>query len=128
LAAVARRSISAIWLSRVVMLMHTVFSGVITSTRKATTPFTIFGPYQDPSSHYSGVLAKFTMQMLAGEQPTIFGDGEQSRDFTFIQNVVRGNLLAAQAPADKVAGGVWLRPREVGRAAGGATGIFLKPP
>jgi UDP-glucose 4-epimerase len=46
--------------------------------------FNVFGPYQYPSSHYSGVLAKFTLQMLAGQQPTIFGDGEQSRDFTFI--------------------------------------------
>jgi UDP-glucose 4-epimerase len=69
--------------------------------------FNVFGPYQDPSSHYSGVLAKFSMQMLAGEQPTIFGDGEQSRDFTFIWNVVRGNLLAAQAPAKEVAGRVF---------------------
>jgi nucleoside-diphosphate-sugar epimerase len=69
--------------------------------------FNVFGPYQDPTSHYSGVLAKFTMQMLAGQQPTIFGDGEQSRDFTFIQNVVGGNLLAAQAPAGQVAGAVF---------------------
>ncbi len=69
--------------------------------------FNVFGPYQDPSSHYSGVLAKFSLQMLAGEEPTIFGDGEQSRDFTFIQNVVRGNLLAAQAPAGEVAGRVF---------------------
>jgi len=53
------------------------------------------------------VLAKFSLQMLAGEQPTIFGDGEQSRDFTFIQNVVRGNLLAAHAPARQVAGEVF---------------------
>jgi UDP-glucose 4-epimerase len=68
--------------------------------------FNVFGPYQDPSSQYSGVLAKFS-QMLAGKQPTIFGDGEQSRDFTFIQNVVRGNLLAVQAPAGKVAGRVF---------------------
>jgi UDP-glucose 4-epimerase len=66
--------------------------------------FNVFGPYQDPSSQYSGVLAQFTMQMLAGKQPTIFGDGEQSRDFTFIQNVVGANLLAAQAPANQVAG------------------------
>jgi UDP-glucose 4-epimerase len=66
--------------------------------------FNVFGPYQDPTSHYSGVLAIFCRKMLAGEQPTIYGDGEQSRDFTFIQNVVRGNLLAAAAPAEKVAG------------------------
>jgi UDP-glucose 4-epimerase len=69
--------------------------------------FNVFGPHQDPSSHYSGVLAKFSLQMLAGQEPTIFGDGEQSRDFTFIQNVVRGNLLAAQAPAQEVAGQVF---------------------
>ena len=66
--------------------------------------FNVFGPYQDPTSHYSGVLAVFCRKMLAGEQPTIYGDGEQSRDFTYIDNVVHGNLLAAAAPAQKVAG------------------------
>ena len=66
--------------------------------------FNVFGPFQDPTSHYSGVLAIFCRKMLAGEQPTIYGDGEQSRDFTYIDNVVHGNLLAADAPADKVAG------------------------
>jgi UDP-glucose 4-epimerase len=69
--------------------------------------FNVFGPYQDPSSHYSGVLAKFSIQMLTGEVPTLFGDGKQSRDFTFIENVVRGNLLAAHAPTSEVAGGVF---------------------
>lgn len=66
--------------------------------------FNVFGPFQDPTSHYSGVLAIFCRKMLAGEQPTIYGDGEQSRDFTFIENVVHGNLLAAEAPAEKVVG------------------------
>lgn len=66
--------------------------------------FNVFGPYQDPTSHYSGVLAIFCKKMLAGEQPTIYGDGEQSRDFTYIENVVHANLLAAEAPAEKVAG------------------------
>jgi UDP-glucose 4-epimerase len=66
--------------------------------------FNVFGPYQDPTSHYSGVLAIFCRKMLAGEQPTIYGDGEQSRDFTYIDNVVRANLLAAAAPAEKVSG------------------------
>jgi len=66
--------------------------------------FNVFGPYQDPTSHYSGVLAIFCRRMLAGEQPTIYGDGEQSRDFTYIDNVVDANLLAAAAPAEKVAG------------------------
>ncbi len=68
--------------------------------------FNVFGPYQDPTSHYSGVLAIFCRKMLAGEQPTIYGDGEQSRDFTYIENVVQANLLAASAPAETVAGRV----------------------
>jgi nucleoside-diphosphate-sugar epimerase len=66
--------------------------------------FNVFGPHQDPTSHYSGVLAIFCRMMLAGERPTIFGDGEQSRDFTYIDNVVHANLLAADGPAEKVSG------------------------
>src|SRR5262250_1740344 len=69
--------------------------------------FNIFGPRQDPTSPYSGVLAKFTMQMLRGEQPSIYGDGEQSRDFTYIDNAVSANLLACSAPAAQVAGRVF---------------------
>jgi len=69
--------------------------------------FNIFGPRQDPSSQYSGVLAKFALQMLKGEQPTIFGDGTQSRDFTYIDNAVSANLLACKAPAVDVAGKVF---------------------
>ncbi len=69
--------------------------------------FNIFGPRQDPSSPYSGVLAKFTTQMLRGEQPTINGDGETSRDFTYIDNAVDANLLACKAPAAKAAGKVF---------------------
>jgi UDP-glucose 4-epimerase len=66
--------------------------------------FNIFGPRQDPSSQYSGVLAKFSLQMLRGEQPTIYGDGEQSRDFNYIDNAVSANLLACSAPAPECAG------------------------
>jgi UDP-glucose 4-epimerase len=66
--------------------------------------FNVFGPHQDPTSHYSGVLAIFCRRMLAGEPITIFGDGEQSRDFTYIDNIVHANLLAAAAPAEKVSG------------------------
>jgi len=69
--------------------------------------FNIFGPRQDPSSQYSGVLAKFTLMMLRGEQPTIYGDGEQSRDFTYIDNAVSANLLACTAPAAGCAGKVF---------------------
>jgi UDP-N-acetylglucosamine/UDP-N-acetyl-alpha-D-glucosaminouronate 4-epimerase len=60
--------------------------------------FNVFGPRQDPSSQYSGVLSRFITAMLAGERPVIFGDGEQSRDFTYVSNVVQGNLLACHAP------------------------------
>jgi UDP-glucose 4-epimerase len=66
--------------------------------------FNVFGPRQDPSSPYSGVLAKFITQMLNRQQPMIFGDGEQSRDFTYIDNTIEANLLACKAPAAQVAG------------------------
>jgi UDP-glucose 4-epimerase len=69
--------------------------------------FNVFGPHQDPSSQYSGVLAKFSLSMLEERTPVVFGDGTQSRDFTFIENVVEANLLAMQAPAEKVSGGVF---------------------
>ena len=69
--------------------------------------FNIFGPHQDPTSQYSGVLAKFITQMLAGNPCTIYGDGEQSRDFTYVDNAVNANLLACKASADKVSGRVF---------------------
>lgn len=69
--------------------------------------FNVFGPRQDPSSPYSGVLAKFITLMLRGEQPTIHGDGEQSRDFTYIDNAIEANLLACEAPASQAAGQVF---------------------
>ncbi len=69
--------------------------------------FNIFGPRQDPQSPYSGVMAKFILQMMRGEQPTIFGTGDQGRDFTYIANAVSANLLAAAAPAEDVAGRVF---------------------
>lgn len=67
--------------------------------------FNIFGPRQDPDSPYSGVLSRFTTAFLDGEQPTVFGDGEQTRDFTFVDNAVQANLLACEAPG--VAGKVF---------------------
>ena len=59
--------------------------------------FNVFGPRQDPDSPYSAVIPRFITAILAGEQPTIYGDGLQSRDFTYVENVVHGNLLAADA-------------------------------
>ena len=59
--------------------------------------FNVFGPRQDPSSDYAAVVPRFITAMKSGGQPTIYGDGEQTRDFTFIRNVVQANLLAARA-------------------------------
>ena len=59
--------------------------------------FNVFGPRQDPGSPYSGVLSLFNAALLSGTQPTVYGDGEQSRDFVYVENVVQANLLAAEA-------------------------------
>ncbi|MFZ1682751.1 MAG: SDR family oxidoreductase [Candidatus Zixiibacteriota bacterium] len=59
--------------------------------------FNIFGPYQSPKSEYAPVIPRFTVAFMKGEQPIVYGDGEQSRDFTFIDNCVQANLLATQA-------------------------------
>ncbi len=67
--------------------------------------FNVFGPRQDPDSPYSAVIPLFVSALLSGKQPTIFGDGLQSRDFTFVQNVVDANLLASQA--ENVSGKVY---------------------
>ena len=61
--------------------------------------FNIFGPRQDPKSIYSAVIARFMHTLLHGNPPVIYGDGNQSRDFTYVENVVRANLLAMEAPA-----------------------------
>jgi UDP-glucose 4-epimerase len=69
--------------------------------------FNIFGPRQSFTSPYSGVIARFCTEILQGEAPVIFGDGRQSRDFTFISDVIAANLLAAEAPSERVAGKVF---------------------
>lgn len=71
--------------------------------------FNVFGPRQDPTSQYAAVIPKFIVTAQHGEAPTIFGDGEQTRDFTFVANVVRANLLACAAPA-----AAWGEPYNVG--------------
>ena len=63
--------------------------------------FNVFGPRQDPDSTYAAVIPKFIKLMLNGERPSVYGDGRQSRDFTYIDNVVHGNLLACKS-ADAV--------------------------
>jgi len=69
--------------------------------------FNIFGPRQAADSPYSGVIAKFTTSMMAGETPTIFGDGLTSRDFNYVDNAVSANLLACQAPSTVASGRVF---------------------
>jgi nucleoside-diphosphate-sugar epimerase len=67
--------------------------------------FNIFGPRQDPDSPYSGVLSRFATAFLEQQQPVIYGDGEQTRDFTYVDNAVQANLLACEAPS--ASGGVF---------------------
>jgi nucleoside-diphosphate-sugar epimerase len=67
--------------------------------------FNVFGPRQDPSSPYSGVVSRFIDAIATGTPPTIHGDGEQTRDFTYVENVARANLAAAEVP--EAAGGVY---------------------
>ena len=69
--------------------------------------FNVFGPYQDPKSTYAAVIPKFIIMMMAGQRPIIDGDGMQSRDFTFVQNNVQANILAATKEAVGVAGEVF---------------------
>jgi len=80
--------------------------------------FNVFGPRQSSTSPYSGVIAKFCTTMLQGQAPTIFGDGLQARDFVYVENAVAANLLAAEQPADRVAGRVF-------NVAGGQTVTLL---
>ncbi len=93
--------------------------------------FNIFGPRQDPSSPYSGVLAKFCTAFLEDTPPVVFGDGEQTRDFTYVENAVQANLLACEAP--NVSGKVFnvgvggrVSLNEVVRALGKITGKTLE--
>ncbi len=69
--------------------------------------FNIFGPRQNLESQYGAVVPLFIAAALRGDPPVIFGDGGQTRDFTFVTNVVEANLLACHAPADQAAGGVF---------------------
>ena len=62
--------------------------------------FNVFGPRQDPNSEYSAVIPKFIKSIINNQSPTIFGDGKQTRDFTYVANVVEGNLLAAEKKVD----------------------------
>lgn len=79
--------------------------------------FNVFGPRQNPASEYAAVIPRFITALLRGAPPTVYGNGEQTRDFTYIGNVVKGNLLAISAPSERVAGQVF------NMAAGGETSL-----
>lgn len=88
--------------------------------------FNVFGPRQDPSSAYSGVISIFVDRMSQGRIPMIFGDGEQTRDFVFVADVVRANVLAAQTP--DAAGQIFNigtgRPTSINQLYNSLAGIF----
>ncbi|HEU5118017.1 MAG TPA: SDR family oxidoreductase [Isosphaeraceae bacterium] len=95
--------------------------------------FNVFGPRQDPSSPYSGVISQFASKMMRGEAPTVLGDGHQTRDFTYVENVVQANLLAMkhQAPLNglvlNVGTGRQVSLRELVDALNSALGSSLVP-
>lgn len=76
-------------------LFHTLYGLETVSLRY----FNVFGPRQDPASEYAAVIPRFITRLLGGAPPLIYGDGEQSRDFTYVDNVVHANLLACTAPS-----------------------------
>ena len=96
--------------------------------------FNIFGPRQDPTSQYSAVIPLFITKALTGEAPTIDGDGEQTRDFTYVENAVRANLSACTADAEAVSGEVFnvgcgerISVNRLWRSIQEATGSALEP-
>ena len=94
--------------------------------------FNVFGPRQDPHSQYAAVVPRFIAQLLEGKPPVIYGDGNQSRDFTYVGNVVAGNLLAASAPnvageVLNVATGGSLTVNELSAAIQETLGVQIEP-
>src|SRR6266567_9120399 len=79
-------------------LLCEVFTRVYGLETVALRYFNVFGPRQDPASEYAAVIPRFLTALLKGQRPIVFGDGEQTRDFTYIANVVQANLLAASSP------------------------------
>jgi len=83
-----------------------VYSRIHSVPAVALRYFNVFGPRQDPSSHYAAAIPRFICAALGGQPPTLFGDGLQSRDFVFVENIIQANLLACQADAAQVSGQV----------------------
>lgn len=78
-----------------------VFSEIYGLETVTTRYFNVFGPRQNPESQYAAVIPKFVLAFLKGKSPTVFGDGEQTRDFTFVENVVYANILCSKAKKTK---------------------------
>ncbi len=92
--------------------------------------FNVFGPRQDPNSEYAAVIPKFITRLLAGEPPIIYGDGEQTRDFIFVGDVVRANILAMESSASgvfNIAGGRRISLNELAPLLSEITGIHHRP-
>ncbi len=94
--------------------------------------FNVFGPQQDPASEYAAVIPRFLTALLQRQRPIVFGDGEQTRDFTYVANVVRANLLAAEAPdaagqVINIGCGERISLNEVLRIAGSLLGVLVEP-
>lgn len=88
-------------------LYGTVFNDVYDIETVGLRYFNVFGPRQDPSSEYAAAIPKFIKRCLRGRPPVIYGDGEQTRDFTFVENIVQANWKAAHASAEAVNGEVF---------------------
>jgi UDP-glucose 4-epimerase len=86
--------VSKLAAERYAMSFHAVYDLPTVALRY----FNVFGPQQDPDSQYAAVIPRFITALMHGRAPVIYGDGEQSRDFTFVDNVVAANLLACTAP------------------------------
>ena len=108
-----------------------IFSEIHKLPTLALRYFNVFGPNQDPKSEYAAVVPRFISRILAGESPIIYGDGEQSRDFIFVQDVVAANLLAAASDVQgthlNVACGQAFTVNEVARMINGILGLDLEP-
>jgi UDP-glucose 4-epimerase len=88
-------------------LYGTVFNDIYDIETVGLRYFNVFGPRQDPSSDYAAAIPKFIDRYLHGQPPIIYGDGEQTRDFTFVENVVQANWKAAHAPGEAVNGEIF---------------------
>jgi len=109
-----------------------VYAGLFGVETVALRYFNVFGPRQDPGSQYAAVVPLFIKSVLEGSRPTVYGDGEQSRDFTYVDNVVEANLLAAGAPGASgtvmnIGGGSRYTLNELLRLLGRIAGVTVNP-